>query len=277
MAKTTAADIIGAIAAAKSFLAPSASKQKDSKLSSFLSQMRADSIARSNLFEVTFIPPRILARNPTAQLLHLYAADASLPGIYLSTMELKRYGVGPNEKIPYSAQYNDIAISMIGDGGGAVYKFFYNWLQGIVRSDIPMTNQNSIDDINPYEVEFKENYRTNIYIVTFDEQQNDILTYRLLEAYPIWMSEVPLSWSDDNNLQKINLVFNFMQAELINARSDRSTNSAGARDLSFFEKAVKIGTAGQVIAAQRRPHTVGDVINVVSNAKVVLQGLNGII
>lgn len=285
--KVSPADIIGSIAAAKAFINPSKTSDQFSngqftgvgKWGHFLAEMRSRSVARTNLFEVSFTPPLMLARQSgTARLLSLYASDASLPGNFINTMTLKRFGIGPNEKVPYSTQWNDIGFSCIGDGQGMVYKFFYKWMQGIVKSDVPITGDDiGYNQLASYEVGFKEEYATTITINTFDEQGKDILVYQLTGAYPIFISDTPLSWGQGDELQRIPLAFNFLQASLVNVEAVRSLEKNGQRELSPFEKLYKVGTAVQALASLRKPRSVGDVINVVSNAKTVIQGIGGTI
>lgn len=281
MAKVTFANALGIAAAAKSFLQPSTTRTDNTnKMSQFIATMRSSSVARTNLFEIVFTAPRILATNPTKSILSLYACDGNLPGVFLQTFDVKRYGTGPNEKLPYSTEFNDITFSFIGDGQGDIYKFFYNWIQGIVSSDVHMTNTNasSVNQMGPYEVNFKEDYRTTINIITYDENRKVILNYQLMEAYPIWLGDSPLSWGDTDNLQKFPITFTFMQAKLENVDDQkRNLGANGPRPLSPFEKLYKIGTIGQTIYSMRKPNSIGDVINVVSNAKIVLKGLGGVI
>jgi hypothetical protein len=276
MSKVSAADIIGGIAAAKSFISPTAAPSASGKLSNFIAEIRSSGIARSNLFEVEIAAPRILAGNPTTAIIPLYGCDASLPGAYLQTLDNKRFGIGPNEKLPYSVQYNDIGLSFIGDGQGSLYKFFYRWIHGTVRGDAHIiSNDVSAAGLSPYEVEFKENYRTSVVIRTFDEQQKKILEYHLMEAYPIWLGEIPLSWSGSDDLQKFPVAFTYLQARLTTVDEERTRNKNGQRELTPFEKLYKLGTAGQTIFASRKPRSVGDIINVVSNAKIIIDGMKG--
>lgn len=279
--KKTIADAIGAATAAKAFLAPSTTTtDTTSKMAQFMAQMRSRSVARTNLFEIIFTPPRILAGESTQAIISLYASDGNLPGLFLQTIDLKRFGTGPNEKLPYSAQFNDIAFSFIGDGQGDIYKFFYKWMQGIVLSDTHMTNTSysSVNQMSPYEVNFKEDYRSTINIITYDEKRNQILNYQLMEAYPVWLGETPLSWGDMDNLQKFPIAFTFLQAKLENIEDQkRNLGANGPRPLSPFERLYKIGTAAQVLYSLKKPNSVGDVINVVSNAKTVIKGFGGVI
>lgn len=281
MASITIADAVGVAAASKAFLQPdNQGETATGKLGEFIAQMRQRTVARSNLFEVVITPPYILASNPTKTLIPLYASDASIPNLFLETLDLKRFGTGPNEKLPYSAQFTDMGVMMIGDGQGDIYKFFYRWLQGIVLSDAHMTSTNfvSINRLSPYEVNFKEDYRGTVNIIQYDENRNVILNYELSEAYPTFVGGSPLSWGDENNLQKFPINFTFMQAKLTNLNEQKWNPATGeTRPLSPFEKLYKFGTAAQVVFSTKKPNSVGDVINVVSNAKVILKGLGGTI
>ena len=108
----TGLNALGTYAAVKS-LVGSDSGGAQGKLNSFISELRSSSVARTNLFDVTFGIPTILARSPVAQKLSLYAEAAQLPGMNIQTDSIKRFGIGPTESAPYSIQNNDITITSL--------------------------------------------------------------------------------------------------------------------------------------------------------------------
>ena len=136
----TAMNVIGTVASLKSLLGNDNNTAASGKINNFMSEIRQNSVARTNLFEVTLTAPRILTGSGAVRKISLYAEGASLPGLSLGTGDVTRYGYGPHEKVPYTIQTNDTTISFIGDGKGEIYKFFYNWLQGIVRADYSVTS-----------------------------------------------------------------------------------------------------------------------------------------
>lgn len=268
-----AMNAIGTIAALNSFFGAGPSSNAASRYGKFLAEIRENSISKTSLYEVTITPPRVMTTNPTAPKLSLYAHGAQLPGLFLQTSELKRYGVGPSEKIPYSLAVNDITLKFIGDGKGQIYRFFYEWMQNIVKADTSLQGEYSVvsqTGLAPFEVEFKENYKCQINIKTFDEQGETILSYDLIDAFPISIPEVELDWGEGAMMQ-FGITFNFFQSKLDRA-ADGATSRSGPRSLSPLQKLIKVGTAVQVLSSLRTPTSIGDAINVATNIKNVTRG-----
>jgi hypothetical protein len=272
-ALNTAMNVIGTVASLKSLLGNENNSAATGKLNNFMSEIRQSSVARTNLFEVTLTAPRILTGSGAARKISLYAEGASLPGLSLETGQVTRYGFGPNEKIPYSLQTNDTTISFIGDGKGEIYKFFYNWLQGIVRADYNVpSNQTSSNGLSAYEVEFKEDYKSTITITTFNEVGTPVFVYDLSDAFPLNVPDVSLNWSDSSMMQ-FSVQFAFLQSKLQNAGEPLALTASGVGNLSPFQKLVKIGTAVQTIAALRRPTSVQDALNSAGTIKTMMRAL----
>jgi hypothetical protein len=266
----TAMNVLGTIAAGASLLSNRASNPSG-KYGNFMAELRKNSVGRTNLFEVTLTAPSILSGDSTARKLSLYAKGAVLPGVFLETTQAKRYGTGPNEKMPYSLQTNDITLSFIGDGRGDIYKFFYSWMQGIVRGDYSPSslNQTSRNGTGFYEVEFKENYRVDMNIKVFNEQGDAVLDYTLTDAFPISLPDITLSWNESNGLMEFPVTFAFLQARL-DVSGNAPVSIGKISELSTLQKLIKVGTAVQVLSSLRKPASVADAINVAGNAMRVL-------
>lgn len=249
-------------------------KTPNSKINNFQAELRKNGIARTNLFEVVITPPIVLSGNKTADKISLYAEGAQLPGRSINTGDLKRYGVGPSEKIPYAMSFNDLTLSFIGDGQGEIYKFFYNWMQGIVRGDSSASTYGSEIDKNgktAFEVEFKENYAVIVDIFTFNEVGEPILNARLYDAFPINVPEVSLNWSDGGMMQ-FSATFAYFQTELMNSETAIKTSASNIKELSTLQKLVKIGTAVQTIASLKKPSSIQAAIASASSVKNVFNG-----
>ena len=269
-ALNTAMNAIGTVAALKSLFGGGSSGE-GGKVAGFISQIRESSVARTNLFDVTITSPRMLTNASTAAKISLFAQGAALPGINLQTADVTRFGYGPHEKVPYTLQTNDITLNFIGDGRGEIYKYFYNWMQGIVRADQPISSAFvSKNALAPYEVEFKSEYSTTIIIKTYDEQNSTILEYELTDAFPINLPDVALSWSESSMMQ-FSVTFAFLQSRLKTADAQAEVTKNGIGDLSPFQKLVKIGTAVQAISSLRAPTSVQDALSSATTVKNVLR------
>ena len=270
MAKlNTAMNAIGTIAALKSLTGKSKSP-RPSKLNNFMAELRESGVARTNLFEVTITAPRMMVGYAKDVLpkVSLLAESTQLPGINIQTEDsIKRYGYGLQDHVAYGAGFNDISVGMIGDGRGEIYKFFYRWMHGIVKSDFDgPANIVGYNGIAPYEVEFKQDYQTTIDITTYNESNDTILHYRLFNAFPKNLPDIGLSWSD-SDMMKFNISFTYSYARLVNIDQSAQLTKNGIKGLSTLQKLVKLGTAVQAIASLKRPRNVQDALASTSTIK----------
>ena len=248
------------------------------RFNTFMSEIRAGGIGRSNYFDVSFSVPLIMLGEAvdapiSTDKLSLYADSVSMPGMNIQTDSLKRFGIGPMENVPYSTQYNDITVNFIADGGGEIYKFFYNWMQGIIPSDkyIP-AGKLSATGLAPYEVEFKDRYQSTITIKTYNEQNDTILEYKLYDAFPKTVPDIQLSWKDNDGYMQFGITFCFFNAELVNASKKFEAGKNGIKGLSLLQKALKIGTALQTLKSLKRPRSIQDALASSTSIKNIASG-----
>ena len=256
-----------------SALKPTSSTGALGRYGDFLSEFRRRGFARTNLFEVTIRPPRNLTSNQGMdKVIHLYADSVNIPGLNFATSETRRYGYGPIEKKPYAPIFNDISISFLVDGNGNIYKYFYKWMNSIVASDQYVNgNSSSSNGLGAFEVEYKDEYKCQLGISTFDEAGNSVLTSQIVDAIPIGLSDTSLSWSENDQIMKMNVTFTYFQHVLTNPDS-KEPESGYIKPLSGLQQIVKAGTAIQTLASLRKPRNVGDVVNVINNAKTIIGG-----
>jgi len=259
-ALNTAINVLGTAATLKSLFGGTSTSS--GKMNNFISEIRQNSVARTNLFEVMLSIPTVMgSSSATTQKLSLYAEGAQLPGLNIQTDNIKRYGVGPMESVPYSIQNNDITVNFIGDGKGEIYKYFYNWMHSIVKGDSFITSGgSSASGLAPYEVEFKEDYRCTLTILTFNEQGQNVLEYELYDAFPKNLPDITLNWSDNSTMMQFGVTFGYMQAKLKNANNPLQVTQNGIGELSMLQKAIKIGTAVQAISSLKRPRNIQDIL-----------------
>lgn len=279
----TGLNALGTYAAGKSLLAGSVKSRSatDNNYQNFLTELRTNSIGRTNYFDVRITPPRVLIgdRAKVAPKLSLYAEGAPLPGISLQTDELKRFGIGPIEKYPYSLQTNSISLNFIGDGKGEIYKFFYNWIQNIVRGDTTVIASGQAQGLSenglaPYEVEFKNEYIVPIDLFVYNESYETILHYTLRDAFPVRIPDVSLSWSNDNSIMQFAVDFEFLQSQLVNSEEPfKASEKSGIGKLNPLQQLVKIGTAVQALASLRKPANVQDAFVSAGNIKNIVTRL----
>jgi hypothetical protein len=276
----TGLNALGTYAAVKSLIGtPPSQTAANSRYGKFLAEMRQNSVAKTNYFEVRITAPSVLLgpKGTVASKIELYAEGTPFPGLFLQTGEMKRYGVGPIEKYPYSLQTNSLQMNFIGDGKGEIYKFFYNWMQNIVRGDFPIEQQTqgtqaiSASGLAPYEVEFKNNYSVPIDIFLYNEEHSTVLHYNLTQAFPVRIPDINLSWRDTDSLMQFAVDFEFLQSNLVNSEEKFEVNKNGPNQLSLLQKLVKVGTAVQALSSLRKPQSLQDGLISAGNIKNVIK------
>lgn len=107
-------------------------------INKFKSQIHQFDVERPNLFDTIIAMPRDMPQELKGYMgsisdqLRLFAQNATLPGVQISTAPVKRYGVGPNQFMPTGVEFsNTSTITYIADGGGRLHNFFYKWLMSI--------------------------------------------------------------------------------------------------------------------------------------------------
>ncbi len=260
----TGLNVLGTAAVLRSFAGRN-KPDADNRMNRFMSEMRSNGIARTNLFDVTIpVPSMLLYERTTSTIdrkLELYAESAQLPGVNIQTDNIKTFGVGPMEAMPYSIQTNDLTLTFLGDGKGLVYKFFYQWLHGIVRGDTPVTVDTvSMNNLSPYEVEFKDQYSVDLTLRSYNEQAQIIFEYKIYGAFPKNLPDISLSWQDQSNYMQFGITFSYLRAELLNVNTAVEGTKNGFKGLNTLQKLVKIGTALQTLKTLRKPTSLQDAL-----------------
>lgn len=144
--------------------------------------------------------------------------STSLPGLAMRTTDVNRFGVGVSEKMPFSANYTDVSLTFLMDRYGQGYNFWYTWFNYIFGINGEETSSNVYGTVNNsgnrrsfYTAEYKDNYSATITITVYDNEGNPNIVVTLLKAYPIYVNDVPLSWTDNNNLIKLTTVITFRE------------------------------------------------------------------
>lgn len=241
-------------------------------LSNFIANINVlDGVQKTTYFYVEIPLPRIYGNSAQSQTLSLLCDSASLPGISFATSEIRRYGFGPVEKKPYAPVFVDASMSFISDGYGAVQNIFDQWMKRIVNfTSLPYEGSVSTKiakQINPFEVSYKDDYSTEIFIVTVNDQNDEITTTILNRAYPIFMGDVALSWADTDSFVRIPVTFTYYNwtRKMFKVKQEINAPSQG-----FIQTLLKAGTALQTLASIRKPRGIADAVNASSNLGKVL-------
>lgn len=234
---------------------------------------KLNGLQRPNHFYVTIPNPRVMQGDIGPILLPFLTESCNLPGVQLATSDIRRYGYGPIEKKPYAPIFVDQQMSFLGDASGTVHKFFYKWLNSIVKYDEFPQGRKGMNGARPFEVEYKREYAVDITISAIDEVDRKIMEIKLYDAFPIALGDVNMSWSQNDGYVSFPVTFSYYKWK----RTDISINldELIGEDLSPVQRLLKAGTAIQTLAKIRKPTNIADITNVVNNSKVAVGSLGG--
>lgn len=245
-------------------------------LNNFLSSVgKLGGFTRPSYFYVEIPPPPFMRQaTEEARNLAFLCESTNLPGVLLGTSDIRRYGFGPIEKKPFAPIFTDTTFTFFADASGMVQKFFYKWMNGIVKFDEvhfgPGGEIGFGEVIEPFEVNYKNRYATDIIITTVDESNNDIINVRLRDAFPIFMGDISLGWGDTDSISRLPVNFTYYNWKIENININQLQET---RSQSPLQTLIKAGTAIQTLAMLKKPNNVADVINVVNNTKIAIGGL----
>jgi hypothetical protein len=268
------AQIKGVIDKLRGVTPPNTGANSTGSLNYFRSQfLHANNILRNNRFLVTIPTPKLFPRDSNRSILNLdlVCNSGTLPGVSVSTSEIRRHGIGPVEKRPYSVNFIDLNLSFIIDGRGGIHRFFTLWMDGIVRFDRLVTNPDNRPFQQPYEVAYRDEYVTDIIIYIYDDKSRQVYKVTAYNAFPLFMGDINLNWgaTDDYVILPVTFGYTSWKSEILDISPEASTENKPG----WFEKLAAAGAALNLLSTIRRPQSISDVLNIVNNTSSAASGL----
>lgn len=158
--------------------------------------------ARSSNFEVNISLPLLVGDASNIRSLTLQCEATNLPGKNFITSDVKVYG--PQFKVPYQVQYDTINFTFISTNDFSEKKIFDTWTK-IIMSE------------STHNMRFAKDtgYMTNAYVTQFDDAGNKIYRVQLIDAYPIGVSAMDVSWLNDG-FHRLSVQFTYHKYYVIN-------------------------------------------------------------
>jgi hypothetical protein len=150
--------------------------------------------------------------------------EAALPDTNLATHEQFNDFTGVTERHAYRRQYSATSsFTFYVDTKYDAIFLFENWIKFIVNED---SSNFDLDNRNyTYRVNFPNEYKSDIYIKKFEKDyKGDTLEYKFLNAYPVSINTMPLSY-DASQVLLCTVNFNFSRY-LVNSRKFTSPGSS---------------------------------------------------
>jgi hypothetical protein len=152
-----------------------------------------------------------------AREMNLWCDSGAIPEIFYNTVDVRRYGFGPTEKVATNAVFQDMPLTFLVDANARTWQFFREWVLMVQNFNA----SNGIDPINPtgnisgqrigtYESGYMEDIATNVVVSAFSDDGTERVRTVLRQAWPVAVSPIKLGWGDKSNLAKFTAVFTMM-------------------------------------------------------------------
>ena len=155
---------------------------------------------------------------------------AQIPGITINTTDFKLYGGMPVLKVPSSRTYSDLRLTFLARSDSADRYFFDNWFNKIsnfssntvayyndVARDITINVYDEFDPTKTFNVRSGlQGVNTGTGTNQGTTKDNIAYSVKVLNAIPISLDEVDISWADSDKLLEYTVTFSYEQLQLKN-------------------------------------------------------------
>jgi hypothetical protein len=163
-----------------------------------------------------------------------YLSDsAEMPGRAFMSLDIRYYG--PNFKIPFQSQYEDMTITFLCRTESFERQFFDDWME-------------IINPTNLWDFNYRDSYRSRIEIYQLATHGDDntstapkaVYKWTVHDAYPVVVNPQPVTWADDQ-FQRLAISFTYTKW----TRENRDANPSSFKD-NFIKGRDFEGLPGQM-------------------------------
>lgn len=249
-------------------------------INSFRSEIINNDVLPSHSYLVTFSPFRLgfpenapltdFVTNKRNTLV-MRCENVVLPTPSLLEEEnIRRYGYGPVEKVPYGVQFSDVAMTWLVDNKAEIIDFMHQWMNTIVMHDSPNANMKMTDGgrkglerYSPFDVGYKDGYANPIVrIYVYNRQNKTVTEYELFDVFPMNIQSMNLGWADENQVQKltVNFAYTNMRVKAPQKTTATQMNSVMEMAVSSNEEINQPSNKGGKAAADKAVSPIGEII-----------------
>lgn len=254
-------------------------------IGSFRSSLEAhNSLYRPNRYLVKFkrapncIQDKKLRTQATEEII-FFCDNINIPGASIIPVDYKRYGIGPFDRRASNIVPAEISAAFMLDGLGRNLHFFQKWVSNIVymgnadKAPGLVMNRDSVDDQAFGEIAYRKDYITEMEIETYDQNAQLINRLTAHEVWPSQLGDVTLGWAQNDEVGRVtvNLQVQRWTVENYAGQIEEKAAALDERILSPMERLLRITQAARSLQSSwKKPDSVGDVINLVSNSQTFL-------
>jgi hypothetical protein len=263
-----------------------AASKQSFDINSFRSEIINNDVLPSHSYLVTFAPFRLgfpenapltdFVTNKRNTLV-MRCENIVLPTPSLLEEEnIRRYGYGPVEKIPYGVQFSDVSMTWLVDKRAEIIDFMHQWMNTIVMHDSPNANmsksydpENSRDwlsySYSPFDVGYKDGYANPIVRIYVYNRQNETVTeYEMYDVFPMNIQSMNLGWADENQVQKLTVNFAYTNMKVRAPQKTTATQMNSVMEMEMItspnEERKQPSNKGGKAAADKATSPVSEIV-----------------
>lgn len=263
-------------------------------INSFRSEVINNDVLPSHSYLVTFSPFRAgyTENTPLSKFviekrntLMMRCESIILPTPSLLEEEnIRRYGYGPVEKVPYGVQFSDVSMTWLVDSNSEIIDFMHQWMNTIVMHDAPNANmsqtpssekRDSLSNYRPFEVGYKDGYTNpTVRVYVYNRQLQTVTEYEMFDVFPMNIQSINLAWADENNVQRLTVNFAYTNMRVKTPRKTTESQANFLRNSMLYyegvgnpyEERTQPSDKGGAAAADAARSPLGEVLTVTANA-----------
>lgn len=181
-------------------------------------------LLKKSLYMVNF------TASPFPQRFVFLTDSVSIPQVNLETAQVRRYGYGPMESIPFRPVFSSMTMTFMVDGSQE------NVLSAVLRSINRISPFMDYDDMHSgnveiygaqqqptaYELAYKSDFAFDMEVYVYNEFQDKVLVYTFRECFAQSVGGITLGWGDVDSLLKADVIFTFTDYSINSLASDSS-------------------------------------------------------
>lgn len=258
-------------------------------INEFAARVNTTGLAKNNLFAAMITPPRSV-NLPVERDLPFICRSVSIPGMDITTVDIKPQGWGRTEKRASDFAKSNITLTFMVDSDFRVKQFFHMWIQTIVnynymRGDLSEDPSNKL----PYELDYKDNYSGVIQIEVFSENKDTngnarSYIYQFDKTFPVAIGSIETAWENQAEIMLITVSFAYDTISVSGMNETSLSSRASSPDFgrtvsggsfgSTFSGGTSFGNLQQTLGGFGLPFNIQDTVNRVTTP--LNQALNSI-
>lgn len=156
--------------------------------------------AKTDKFDVRIsIPKSLLTSNFGIRELAFQCEAAELPGRNINMIEYRHHGFA--ERVAHFNTFSDLNLTFYCNNQFREKKFFDSWIDSMIPTYSGLIKYYHNDS-------YENQYSTEITIIQYDHTGNPIYRCKVIEAIPILISPMALSWQDDS-VHRLQVTFQY--------------------------------------------------------------------